>query len=67
MLPDEGPSPSQLAVLRAMTPAERWRAAMGLYWSARRLKTAFLRSRHPEWSEERVEREVRQRFLHART
>jgi hypothetical protein len=49
-----------------MTPAERWRAAERLSWSARNLKAAFLRSIHPEWTEVEVQRAVKEAFLHAR-
>jgi len=37
---DEAPSPEQQAIFRSMTPGQRWEAAVQLYWSARRLKTA---------------------------
>lgn len=50
-----------------MTPEQRWRAARRLYWTMRRHKAAFLKSQHPDWSEERVEQEVRTIFLYARS
>jgi hypothetical protein len=67
MLPDERPSPEQIAILRAKTPAERWRIAKGLYWMARRHKAAFLKSLHPDCTEIRIEEEVRRVFSNART
>jgi hypothetical protein len=67
MLRDEQPGAEQLAVLRAMTPQQRWETACRLYWSARRLKADFLRDQHPEWSEEAVAAEVRRIFLYARS
>jgi hypothetical protein len=67
MLADEQPGPDQIAVLKAMTPGERYLAGRRLYWTIRRHKEAFLRSENPEWSEERVKREVRDIFLRART
>jgi hypothetical protein len=67
MLPDTQASPDQIAVLRRMTPAQRWRAAHRLYWTMRRHKAAFLQSQHPDWPAERVAAEVRRIFLHART
>jgi hypothetical protein len=67
VLPDEQSSPEQIAVFRQMTPAQRWQAANRLYWTARRHKTAFLQSQHPDWSAERVAAEVREIFSHART
>ena len=66
-LPDEQTSPEQIAVFRRMTPEQRWGAAHRLYWTARRHKTAFIQSQHPDWPEERVAAEVREIFSHART
>ena len=48
-----------LRVLRAMTPAQKLRAAEGLYDSARELKAAVLRADHPDWPEEQIQRAVR--------
>ena len=67
VLPDEETGPEQTAALRRMTPEQRWLAGRQLYWSARRLKAAFLRNRHPDWSDEQIEQEVRRAFLHARS
>jgi hypothetical protein len=64
---DEQPSPEQIALLRRMTPAQRWRTAHRLYWTARRHKAAFLRAQHPNWSEDQVQEETRRVFLYART
>jgi hypothetical protein len=57
---------TQLEVLRRMTPAERLQAATRLYWTARQIKEAALRARHPEWSAEQLQRAVRDAFLFAR-
>lgn len=67
MLTDEQTSPEQIAALRAMTGARRLRLAERLYWSARKMKTAGLRSQHPGWPEQRLNDEVRRIFSHART
>ena len=67
MMADERVSPDQTLVLRRMSPAERWRVAHRLYWTMRRHKTAFLRVQHPDWSEQRVDEQVRRIFLHAGT
>ena len=67
VLPDEQAGPEQIAVFRAMKPEQRWRAAHRLYWTARKHKTAFLQSQHPDWPEDRVAAEVRKIFSHART
>lgn len=67
MLSDERIGPDQLSVLRGMTPEQKWDVAVRQYWAARRLKAAFLRSEHPEWSEAEVDEAVRRAFLYART
>ena len=63
----DAPSPDQIAIYRAMTPAERWRQAQALYWTARRLRAAHERALHPDWTEEQVEAHVRKVFLRAAT
>lgn len=67
MLADEQTSPEQYAAYRRMSPERRLAQAEQLYWTARELKATWLRSQHPEWSEEQVEREVTRIFLHARS
>ena len=55
----------QRAALQAMTPADKFRL-LGTYWHmAWRLKAAYLRSRHPDWPESRIEEAVRRIFIHA--
>lgn len=67
MSPPEQISPQQIAAFRAMSGQRRLRLAEQLYWSARKMKAAGLRSQHPDWSPERVREEVRQLFSNART
>jgi hypothetical protein len=67
MLPDEQTSSEQFALLRAMPGERRLKLAELLYWSARKLKAAGVRSQHPDWPEEKVNAEVNRIFLHART
>ena len=50
-------------LVRRMTPEQKLRAAERLWWSARALKLAALRARHPEWSDEQLARAVRDAFL----
>jgi hypothetical protein len=54
-------SPEYVATLRRMSGAEKLRAA------ARKVKGARLRQLHPDWSEEDVQRRVKEIFLHAVT
>jgi hypothetical protein len=65
MLADEQTSPEQIEIYRRMTPGRRLEVAEQLYWSARKLKAAGVRSQHPYWPEEKVSAEVNQIFLHA--
>lgn len=51
---------------REMSPEERWKAAMQLYWSMRRLKAAHIRARHPDWSEDAIDEEVKRVFTGVR-
>jgi hypothetical protein len=67
VLADEQTSPEQFAIYRRMTPGRRLALAEQLYWTARRMKTAWLRAQHPDWSEEKVSREVTRIFSHAGT
>jgi len=67
MLADELPSPEQIAIYRGMTPGRRLEVAEQLYWSARRMKSAWLKSQHPDWPEAQVEAEVTRIFSHARS
>jgi hypothetical protein len=67
MLQDEQTSPEQIEAFRRMPPERRLALAEGLYWSARELKAAWLRSQHTDWSEAQVAREVTRIFLHARS
>lgn len=60
---DDAPTAEQVAIFRRMSPAEKLEAALRLYWSARELKVAGLRAMHPDWPDERVEREARDAFL----
>ncbi len=51
-------------ILRQKTPAERLSIAFGLWRSARLMLVSMLRSLHPDWDEERVQREVARRLSH---
>lgn len=55
----------QMEIYQRMSPTEKWRQAMALYATARKIKAAGVRLLHPDWSEDRVEAEVKHIFLHA--
>jgi hypothetical protein len=56
-----------LEILRNMSPAQKLNAAERLYHSARQLKAAALRARHPDWTDEKLRRAVREVFANSRT
>jgi hypothetical protein len=67
MRSDEQPGADQFAVLRSISGERRLHLAEELFWSARRMKAAGLRSQHPDWTEEQIVSEVTRIFLHARS
>jgi hypothetical protein len=59
--------PEQKRIFQAMTPEQKLRISMRLYWSARKLKAAGLKRQHPDWTEQQIDKKVREIFLYART
>jgi hypothetical protein len=59
--------PLQRRVFKEMSPGRRLEVAQMLYDSARELKTAAIRARHPEWTQEEIDAKVKEVFLYART
>ena len=57
----------QNEVLRKMSPQQKLEAAMNLYYSAKELKTAWLRQLHTEWSDQKIKQTVREAFANARS
>ena len=57
----------QKRIYKSLSPEQKFAVANSLYWSARRAREAWLRSLHPEWTDERISRTVREIFLRART
>ena len=60
-------SPEYRATLQRLSGAQKLSTAFALYWEARRLKAARLRSEHPDWTEEQVEERTKEIFMHAVT
>ncbi|GBD91570.1 hypothetical protein BMS3Abin04_02302 [bacterium BMS3Abin04] len=52
---------------KEMTPEKKLELSLRLYYSARELKEASLRTFHPDWDDEKIEEEVRRVFLYARS
>lgn len=42
-------------------------AAGHLYWGARNLKEAYLRTLHPDWTDDQIKTEVKKWMLYARS
>ncbi|HPA19917.1 MAG TPA: hypothetical protein PLU30_19360 [Verrucomicrobiae bacterium] len=59
--------PIQIRRFREMTPAEKWQVALGLLRTARQTRAVAIRTRHPSWTNEEVERAVAQEIARART
>ena len=59
--------PVQLEALKRATPAQKLAMVAALYEAGIRLKAAGLRMAHPDWPDERLEREARGSLLHAGT
>jgi len=59
--------PEQRRIYKSMTADQKFAIANELYWAARRAREAWLRSLHPDWTEEQISHTVREIFLHART
>lgn len=51
-------------IYASKTGAERLAIASGMFASARRMLASHLRAEHPEWSDERIGREVARRLSH---
>ena len=51
-------------ILRAKTGAERLKIASDMFASARRMIASHLAAEHPDWDEERIQRETSRRISH---
>ena len=59
--------PKQVEIFRRMTAAQKLGLAARFHRDARSLKAAGLRMLHPDWTDERVDKAVREAFLYARS
>lgn len=53
-----------IEIIRAKNPAERLAIAFGMWRSARRMIESILRTQHPEWTGEAIDREIARRMSH---
>jgi hypothetical protein len=59
--------PEQKRIFQSMSPARKLELAEMLYWEARELKFAGLKTLHPDWEDSKIRQKVREIFLYART
>jgi hypothetical protein len=59
--------PEQIKVWKGMIPSEKLQIANALYWTAWEAKTAWLSQVDPSLTEEQLEENVRDIFVHATT
>jgi len=58
-------TPEYLETLKGLSGETKLRSSFQLYWSARKLKASFLRRKHPAWTDEKIESEVKRIFTNA--
>lgn len=59
--------PDQKRIYQSMTPEQKLKTALRLYYSAQRIKAAALRAQHPDWPEEKIDEVLRKYSINART
>lgn len=59
--------PKQVEAFRRMTPAQKLCLAARFHHDARSLKAAGFRMLHSDWTDEQVDKAVREAFLYARS
>jgi len=59
--------PEQKRIFQSMSPEEKLKIALRLYYSAKELKASGLRAQNPQWTEENIKENLREIFLYART
>lgn len=52
------------AILKKKSPAERLKCAFDMWHSAKIQLSLYIKSLHPEWDEERIQKEVLRRLSH---
>ena len=59
--------PEQIKALRKMTPAQRLQLSLRFIEQMRELRAAMLRAEHPDWTDEKIERALRDFISNARS
>jgi hypothetical protein len=63
MNPSETLTPQEVAIFKAMSPAQKLALAARFYADARQIKRAALKMQHPDWPEAQIETKLREIFL----
>jgi hypothetical protein len=58
----EVPDPAIVEVLRTKTPQERLSIGFGMWSAARKMLVNLLADSHPEWDQDRLQKEVARRM-----
>jgi hypothetical protein len=56
------PDPEVIEVLRTKTPQERLSIAFSMWAAARKMLVSLLANSHPEWDQDRLQKEVARRM-----
>jgi hypothetical protein len=64
---NHNPEEYQSHRFRKMTPTDKLQASMRLYYSARELKAAWVRTQNPHFSEKEVQKSVKESFMYAKS
>ena len=59
--------PLQRKIFREMAPGKKLEVAERLFFSAWELKKASVSKQHPQWTEDQINKKVRELFLYARS
>ncbi len=57
-------TPQEVAIFKAMSPAQKLALMTQMYFDARTLKKAGLKMQHPDWTDAQIEAKVREIFLY---
>lgn len=57
-------TPQEIAIFKAMSPAQKVALMEEMWYQARTLKKAGLKMQHPNWTDEELEAKVRKIFLY---
>lgn len=59
--------PEEIKALRKMTPAQRLQLSLRLIEQMREMRAAMLRAEHPDWTDEKIGRALRDFISNARS